>query len=355
MAQRERKEATSAIVKLSEKYGLSEVEMLETLKATVIRPKKIKGRDGKPDSFVPATTAEVNAFMAVSSRYELDPLLKQIHAFVGKEGGIVPIVGYDGWVALVNRQKRFAGFECVDHIDERGQLYAITGKMHVWVDEPGGEKYTVEVTEYLDECRMDTEPWRKWPRRMLRNKVYNQTARVAFGLSGLYDEDEAERIRVAEEAAIDVTPIKAPQALPSKVPPPGAHKSPGSTAGTGSAGPSRGQETTSGAAPPSTPPATGTPPTGDPGPKTDAQKREYILAVATKAAGEYGIEVSQVVYDLSKFTSTKEGEQGKEIGRTDVNTLDGRWLNKTYGQAREMAKQIGFGEGVDGNDDDVPF
>ena len=52
----------------------------------------------------------------------------------------------------------------------------------------------VAITEYYAECSRGTEPWQKWPVRMLRHKALIQCARVAFGFSGIYDEDEAERI-----------------------------------------------------------------------------------------------------------------------------------------------------------------
>jgi phage recombination protein Bet len=340
---RERKETTSAIAKLSQKYGLEEVKLVETLKATVIKPKKITGRDGKPDQYIPATTEEVNAFLMVAAQYDLDPMLKQIHAFVDNRpgAGIVPIVGYDGWVRLVNREKRFAGFESIDHLDEKGNLYAITGKMRVLKDPSGAPElgsYTVEVTEYLEECRGTTTPWQKWPQRMLRNKAYSQAARMAFGLSGIYDEDEGDRIREAGEMdAIDVTPTKVPQALPGRVPDkpspevekktaqepagePISHAPQGSPSpeGKGAAAPSPAAEA----------------------PKTDEDKRSYIGAVAERASKQFGIEVAQVVFDLSKFISTKAGEEGKEIGARDLSRLSGRWLNSTYGAAKKLEAEL---------------
>ena len=51
----------------------------------------------------------------------------------------------------------------------------------------------------MDECKKESEPWKKWPARMLRHKSLIQCARYAFSLSGIVDPDEAERM-------IDVTP-----------------------------------------------------------------------------------------------------------------------------------------------------
>ena len=337
----------SALAKLSEKYGLEEVKLVDTLRATVIKSKKVRGRDGKPDTWVPASIEEVNAGLMVAAQYDLDPLLKQIHFFPAEGGGIVPIVGYDGWVKLVNREKRFAGFKSIDNLDGFGNLISITGIMRVWVSEPGGEFYEVEVTEYLEECQRDTEPWKKWPRRMLRNKTYNQTARMAFGFSGLYDEDEGARILEAAEAAIDVTPtVKIPQALPSSTTS-GAPKGqnteksgdgkthedpPGSTEGSAHPGTGKTAE-----------PAAGAQGGGD-APKSDQEKKSFILAVAEKAAKQFGVSVAQVIFDLSKFKD--KDDPSKEVGAQGIEDprLVGRWLNKTYGEAKKLEANL-----------DVPF
>jgi hypothetical protein len=52
----------------------------------------------------------------------------------------------------------------------------------------------VRVTEYVSECRRNTEIWKTMPRRMIRHRSLVQCARVAFGLSGIWDEEEAEEV-----------------------------------------------------------------------------------------------------------------------------------------------------------------
>ncbi len=42
---------------------------------------------------------------------------------------------------------------------------------------------------------------------MLRHKAFIQGARVAFGFSGIYDEDEKDRIIAAEEAVVIIDPV----------------------------------------------------------------------------------------------------------------------------------------------------
>ena len=54
--------------------------------------------------------------------------------------------------------------------------------------------HATKVTEYFAECFRPTEPWRQFPRRMLRHKAVKEAVRVAFGISGITDEDEARDI-----------------------------------------------------------------------------------------------------------------------------------------------------------------
>lgn len=152
-----------------------------------------------------ATPEQFAAFLIVAKEYDLNPLTKEIYAFPGKGGGIVPIVSIDGWINLVNSHPKCDGFEFEMEHDDEGALVACTCKMY-----RKDRKVPVTVTEYLSECKRATDPW-KMQHRMLRHKALIQAARYAFGYAGIYDEDEGRTI--AE--AVDVTPIKVPS--PSEV------------------------------------------------------------------------------------------------------------------------------------------
>ena len=78
-----------------------------------------------------------------------------------------------------------------EDVREDGQLVAIKCKIYKKEIE-----HPVEVVEYMDECKKpNSEPWSKWPSRMLRHKAAIQCGRYAFGLSGIIDPDEAERYK----------------------------------------------------------------------------------------------------------------------------------------------------------------
>ena len=175
--------AKSVLLDMSDRYGMEPAAFEATLRNTVV-----------PNN---CTKEQFAAFLLVAKEYKLNPLLKEIYAFPSK-GGIQPIVGVDGWANLINSHPAFDGMDFEDHFED-GNLASITCKMH-----RKDRTHPITATEYLSECKRSTEPWQKWPRRMLRHKAMIQAARYAFSFAGIIDPDEAERF--AGEFAQDVTP-----------------------------------------------------------------------------------------------------------------------------------------------------
>ncbi|MCX2780397.1 phage recombination protein Bet [Microbulbifer thermotolerans] len=134
------------------------------------------------------------SFLAVANEYKLNPMTKEIYAFPSR-GGIQPIVSIDGWLKIINSHPDFDGMTFEDKLNDNGDLVAVTCRMY-----RKGRTHPVEVTEYMGECRRNTDTWKQWPARMLRHKATIQAARYAFGFSGIVDPDEAERIQSAEAA-----------------------------------------------------------------------------------------------------------------------------------------------------------
>lgn len=166
---------------MAERYGVEAAKMQETLVKTVF-PK------------VPSQEQFI-AFLVVANQYQLNPFTREIYAFP-QGGGIVPIVPIDGWISIVQRHPQYDGVEQTEDFAENGSdIISVTTTMH----RKDQTRPTI-ITEYWDECKRDTEPWKKWPVRMLRHKSYIQCARYAFGLTGIADPDEAERIVEAGES-----------------------------------------------------------------------------------------------------------------------------------------------------------
>lgn len=164
----------SLIATMAMKQGLEPQAYFEAVKATVFDSK--------------GTKEELIAFLTVANKYDLNPFTKEIYAFPKKGGGIQPIVSIDGWANIVNSHPEFDGMEFIDQLDGNGDLLAVTCRMF-----RKDRSHPTDCTEYMAECKGASDPWRRWPRRMLRHKAMIQAARYAFGLAGIMDPDEAER------------------------------------------------------------------------------------------------------------------------------------------------------------------
>jgi phage recombination protein Bet len=176
----------SIVAAMAEQYGMMPEAFEATLRATVI-PKNV-------------TREQFAAFLLVAREHNLNPVTREIYAMPGKGGGIQPIVGVDGWCNIINSHPMFDGMEFADTLDDKGNVVSITCRIH-----RKDRQHPTEATEYLAECQQGTEPWRKWPRRMLRHKAMIQCARYAFSLAGIVDPDEFDRFR-PDAPRIDVTP-----------------------------------------------------------------------------------------------------------------------------------------------------
>jgi len=207
----------SVLVAMADRYGMTPAAFEQTLRATVVPSE--------------CTREQFAAFLLVAKEYRLNPILKEIYAFPAKGGGIVPIVGIDGWLKLANDHPQMNGLEFDDQVNHAGELLAVTAR--IWRKD---REHPTTVTEYLEECRRNTDPWRQWPRRMLRHKATVQAIRYAFGYASIIDPDEAERMGIdSSGAGPDMAPahvsqmrtISAPAAPPPRVPPPGGDKARG--------------------------------------------------------------------------------------------------------------------------------
>jgi phage recombination protein Bet len=164
----------SALAVMAQRFNVEPAKLLTTLKNTV---------------FKGASDDELMALVIVANEYNLNPLKKEIYAFPAKGGGIVPVVGVDGWISIMNSRPAFDGIEFEVENDEGGELVSCTAIIHI-----KDRSRPVKVTEYFDECKRNTDPWNNMPRRMLRNRALAQAVRIAFTAGGIIDEDEASNL-----------------------------------------------------------------------------------------------------------------------------------------------------------------
>ncbi|MCA3694223.1 phage recombination protein Bet [Aquidulcibacter sp.] len=174
------------------RFGVAEKDVFAILKGTAFKTKDSNGQQ--------ATDAQMVALMIVADQYGLNPFTKELYAYPDKQNGIVPVVSVDGWTRIVNQHEAMNGIE-FRYADEFVTMAA--GKpcpewCEVIITRKDREKPIV-IREFLDEVYCPPRgtfsgPWQSHTKRMLRHKTLIQGARIAFGFSGIYDEDEAQRI-----------------------------------------------------------------------------------------------------------------------------------------------------------------
>jgi phage recombination protein Bet len=182
----------SALAVMASRCNVDPAKLHSTLKNTV---------------FKGATDDELLALVVTANTYELNPILKELYAFPKKGGGITPMVGVDGWIKIANRQPNFDGMEVEVYGDGKTPTHA-TGTIYL-----KDRSHPVKVTEYFDECKRNTDPWNQMPRRMIRNKAIIQAIRLAFGVSGIHDEDEARDISGQVQIVAGAKPVFRPRAV----------------------------------------------------------------------------------------------------------------------------------------------
>jgi phage recombination protein Bet len=190
---------------LAEKFGMgNDSKVLETLKQTVFKSS--------------ASDAQMIALLVVANQYSLNPWTKEIYAFPdSKNGGVIPVVGVDGWSRIINDHPQLNGIS----FNESPTSIELHGSRPCpeWMEcviHRKDRSHPVIVREYLDEVyrpayiddkgRSRPGPWQSHTKRFLRHKTLIQCARLAFGYTGIYDEDEAHRIKdmgMVEIVALD--------------------------------------------------------------------------------------------------------------------------------------------------------
>ena len=179
----------SLVARFSDRFHVDAEKMLPALKATAFKQK----------NSAPVSDEQMLMLLVVADQHNLNPFTKEIYAFPN-DGGIIPIVGVDGWARIINDHPDFNG---MDFNESENKTTMPDGKdCPEWIEcviHRKGREYPTGVKEYIDEAYRPKRgsfngPWQTHTKRMLRHKAMIQCARLAFSFSGVYDQDEAERI-----------------------------------------------------------------------------------------------------------------------------------------------------------------
>ena len=175
------------MARMAAEYGVDKDKLAKTLSTTIFATRE--GND-----MVPPTPEEMMTLLVICDQYKLNPFTRQVYAFA-KGGKVVPIVSVDGWLAIINRQPDYDGLT-VRFSDKEIEIGGI--KMPEYCEcsiRRKGMSQPIAIPEFARECFVPKSAvWAQFPRRMLRHKAIIQCARVAFGLAGIYDEDEGRNI-----------------------------------------------------------------------------------------------------------------------------------------------------------------
>ena len=184
---------STALAKLAENTGVSTQEITEVVKGMILASKAQHG--------AVATDAEMAVVSGICSKYQLNPMMREAHAFISG-GKLQVMIGLDGWLKILNRQPEFDGYEQIDNFNDKGELESVLTKIYV-----KGRRFPTPHTEYMDEAFQPKSPaWLKFKKRMLAGKSLGQCVRKAFGISEVIDDDEVSRINSNQPR--DITPVQ---------------------------------------------------------------------------------------------------------------------------------------------------
>jgi len=200
-------ENRSLVTRIASRFGVDNRKFYETLKATAF-----KQRDGSAPS-----DEQMMTLLIVAEQYGLNPFTREIYAFPDKQNGVIPVVGVDGWSRIINEHAQYDGIEFV-YADKRVRMPMAKVDCPEWIEcliYRKDRSRPIRIKEFLDEVYREPfqgqgrngaytveGPWQTHTKRQLRHKALIQCSRIAFGFSGIYDQDEAEGIRDLGHAAV---------------------------------------------------------------------------------------------------------------------------------------------------------
>jgi hypothetical protein len=116
--------------------------------------------------------------LRLANKYQLDPLSDEIGLFQNQDGTDQAYITIDGWSKLINQHPQYAGMSLRDSTE-------LIDKVPIWMEctiYRNDRILPIVIKEYFEEVRTDHPSWQQMPRRMLRHRVIQQCARLAFNI-----------------------------------------------------------------------------------------------------------------------------------------------------------------------------
>jgi RecT family len=117
--------------------------------------------------------------LRLANKYLLDPLSDEIALLQNQDQTYQPFITIDGWSKLINNHPQYAGMSLRDSTE-------LIDGIPTWMEctiYRNDRILPIVIKEYLEEVKTDHTSWQQIPRRMLRHRVIQQCARLAFGIS----------------------------------------------------------------------------------------------------------------------------------------------------------------------------
>ncbi len=117
----------------------------------------------------------------MANKYQLDPLSDEIALLQNQDQTYQPFITIDGWSKLINSHPQYAGMSLRDSTE-------LIDNIPSWIEctiYRNDRILPIIIKEYLEEVRTDNPSWQQMPRRMLRHRVIQQCARLAFNVSNV--------------------------------------------------------------------------------------------------------------------------------------------------------------------------
>jgi len=197
-----RVETTMITDLLASQYHIKPVELYNIVSRNII---SVKDHEPAP------TAAEVYHVMTIMKTYDLDPWMKQIHAF-RHQGKLQVMMGYDGWVQKANQFPGYIGTK-YEYSSEQVQVLGVPNKKcWEWVECTvySKDRTPTVVRAYFDEWYVSNGNWKQYTRNRLRQKAFTLAIREHCGIA-MWDEADREQFQyhtVGAEVIADKTADK---------------------------------------------------------------------------------------------------------------------------------------------------
>ncbi|MCE7505646.1 recombinase RecT [Polynucleobacter sp. IMCC30063] len=118
------------------------------------------------------------SLLRTASEHRLDPIKDEVSLTQYEDGSWQVFITVDGWSKLMNQHPAFCGIEFTESPESINNVPTWISCSIYRTD----RAIPTTVREYLLEVQNDHAIWQKMPRRMLRHRVMQQCARIAFGI-----------------------------------------------------------------------------------------------------------------------------------------------------------------------------